>query len=308
MESPGPMHVTLIHNPGAGDEGMGQDELRALLEDAGYRVTYRSTKAKGWKKSLDDPGDLVIAAGGDGTVAKVARQLAGRGVPMAILPAGTANNIARSLNIEAETSVLIGRLSTARQIPLDLGLATGPWGERHFFESFGLGLFPTLMAKSVELVPKAGLPPEDQVRRNAELMLELLEEARPIHCGVIADGRDLSGEYLLIELMNIRSIGPRLDLAPDADPGDGLLDIVTIGVSERAAAADFLRARLAGERAEPAFVRCRARAVRLSCSLIVTHIDDELWPDPDKPKDPLPTGDQMTVKISVDAGAMEMLL
>ena len=56
------------------------------------------------KKNLEDCldgdfGDAVIVAGGDGTVGKVAKRLAGTDVPLVVLPTGTANNIARSLGI-----------------------------------------------------------------------------------------------------------------------------------------------------------------------------------------------------------------
>jgi diacylglycerol kinase family enzyme len=303
------MHVTLIHNPGAGDEGVPEAELRALLESAGHRVTYRSTKTRGWKKALEDPGDLAVAAGGDGTVAKVARQLAGRAIPMGILPWGTANNIARSLGLEAEAKVLIERWETARPIPLDLGVARGPWGERRFFESFGLGLLPTLMARSKELISKSGSPASEQVDRNVELMLELLDEAVPIECTITADGLDLSGGYLLVEIMNIRSIGPRVDLAPEADPGDGLLDVVTIRESELRAAADFLRASLAGESTGQSFVCGRAKAVQIRCSITPTHVDDELWPDPDESSESVLEDDkQMAVDVLVDPAAVRVLL
>ena len=65
------MRLTLIHNPQAGDESRSADVLREMLADAGYDVTCESTK-KAWKKALKRPTDLAVAAGGDGTVRKVA--------------------------------------------------------------------------------------------------------------------------------------------------------------------------------------------------------------------------------------------
>ena len=302
------MQVTLIHNPGAGDECMGERELRARLEDAGHRVSYRSTRVKGWKDALDRPGDCVIAAGGDGTVAKVARQLAGRAIPLGILPSGTANNIATSLGLEAATSVLIERLSSARPVAVDLGLARGPWGERHFFESFGLGLFPALMARSAEAIPKGASPPAEELRQNVELMLEMLDEAVPIECGITADGRDLSGEYLLVETMNVRYMGPRIDLAPDANHGDGLLDVVTISEAERRTAADFLRASASGERFRPGLVRCRAKSIEVRCLPTAMHVDDEPWPPGDDGSTTHAGGEPICVAVTVHPDAVQILL
>src|SRR5688500_12104225 len=116
------MRVTAIYNPEAGPQGMTRERLARLLERAGYGATYVSAKGKRWKSSLENAGDLVVVAGGDGTTAKVAKRLAGRGVPLAILPAGTANNIARSLGLDRPLEHLVGEWAEALPMPIDLGL------------------------------------------------------------------------------------------------------------------------------------------------------------------------------------------
>ena len=89
------MRVTLIYNPKAGETANPEaDELMAMIRRAGHNAEYASSKGKHFKSALEAAGDLVAVAGGDGTVAKVAKVLAGRGVPMTVLPTGTANNIA----------------------------------------------------------------------------------------------------------------------------------------------------------------------------------------------------------------------
>src|SRR4051812_45065449 len=119
------VRVTLIHNPGAGRQGPRQaTELRALLEDAGYNVRYRSAKEDGWKRALKKDADLIVVAGGDGTVGKVARRVVGRGVPVALLPSGTANNIARTLGqLERPFEELVRGWEKARRIKLNVGVA-----------------------------------------------------------------------------------------------------------------------------------------------------------------------------------------
>ena len=94
------MRATLIHNPGAGDDRQPTGrQIEVLMKEAGYKVRYQSTKEKGWTKVLKKEADFVVVAGGDGTVSKVARRLIGTGVPIAVLPVGTANNISRTLGI-----------------------------------------------------------------------------------------------------------------------------------------------------------------------------------------------------------------
>ena len=80
------MRVTLTHNPKAGDKGFSRKKLTRWLEQSDYRVRYQSTRKKKFADALKDPGDLVIVAGGDGAVTKMARHLVGTGTPLAILP------------------------------------------------------------------------------------------------------------------------------------------------------------------------------------------------------------------------------
>jgi diacylglycerol kinase (ATP) len=95
------------------------------------------------------------------------------------------------------------------------------------------------------------------------------------------DGENLSGEFLAVEVMNIREIGPNVPLALEADPGDGLLDVALVAAGHRERLAGYLREREPDRHIPPPAVR-RARGRRLrirfpqGCPL---HVDDELWPD-----------------------------
>ena len=143
------MRVTLIHNPGAGKQGSGSaEQIIAALESAGHQVRYKSSKDDDWKKALKKPADLVVVAAGDGTVGRVTRRMVGRGVPVTLLPSGTANNIGRSLGLlERPFEELIRGWEGARRVKLDVGVAAGPWGERYFVEGLGTGLFADLLAE-----------------------------------------------------------------------------------------------------------------------------------------------------------------
>ena len=78
------MRVLLIHNPKAGDRKHSKKQLMASLTRCGHQAFYQSIKERGWKRTFKKPVDLVIAAGGDGTVHKTAWQLMGTGIPLAI--------------------------------------------------------------------------------------------------------------------------------------------------------------------------------------------------------------------------------
>ena len=89
----------LIHNPKAGSKLPSAAELTRDAKAAQLDPIYQDIKGRGFKAALAKKWDLVIVAGGDGTVTKVARELKNRKTPLAILPSGTANNIASSLGV-----------------------------------------------------------------------------------------------------------------------------------------------------------------------------------------------------------------
>src|SRR5262245_1410851 len=92
------MRIVLVHNPGAGGTAHDPGHLARLLTAGGHRVEHFSPQDD-WLQAVSRGADLVAAAGGDGTVAAVAKTLAGRDVPIAVFPTGTANNIATDLGI-----------------------------------------------------------------------------------------------------------------------------------------------------------------------------------------------------------------
>ena len=108
-----------------------------------------------------------------------------------------------------------------------------------------------------------------------EVLHDIIRDADAIPVALVADGEDLSGDYLLIEVMNIRSVGPKVVLAPDADPSDGWLDLVTIRKSERQQLAAFIEA-VRQRKPVPALPTRRVREVRIRSENITVHYDDQL--------------------------------
>ncbi len=300
------MRVTLLHNPAAGKEEHEGEDLAARLAKAGHKVTYRSTKKRGWKEALARKTDLVLAAGGDGTVGKVARQLAGRATPFSVLPLGTANNLARSLGFDDSTEELIADLENGQRRKFDVGQARGPWGKRLFFEGAGVGLLPDYLGGARNMVAKipAGhaLSRKEEIACHVDLLRRLLSSYEARDWELTVDGEDLSGRFLMIEALNIRSVGPILTLAPDARTDDGWFDLVLAGECDRARLADYLERRLANEEAEFPIRPRRFRSLRLGGGHGLIHIDDKLWPDEEEAR-----GHAGKVEFSVEAGALNVV-
>ena len=272
------MKITLVHNPTAGSGQETQDLVR-LITDAGHEVRHRSSE-KGWERLLQEPTDLVVAAGGDGTVRKVALAAADRALPFATIPIGTANNIAKTLGVRGDARELVETWSTSprSEQPFDIGQVAAPWGRERFVEGVGGGLVADLVSRGDEIAADATLLGRE-TDRALHLLSELVREAPLHHWQITADGVDLSGDYLAVEVLNVRFVGPNLPLAPEADPSDGLLDIVLVGDAERASLLAYAenRLNLASGQLPPLRVT-QARAVEMVAPAGVRlHLDDRNW-------------------------------
>lgn len=276
------MRVTLIHNPGAGSQNAADhDKLSQLLEDEGHEVRSQSANDDAWKEALDWPAEVVAVAGGDGTVARVAKAMIGRSVPLAPLPAGTANNIARSLGlVERHWEELVRGWPEGRRIKLDIGLARGPWGERYFVEGVGTGLFACLLATpSPERKSIKAMPPRERVAAALQLLKNEAESCGAVELKMSLDGKDLSGRYLLAEAVNIAYVGPNLFLAPDSQPGDGNFDVVLVSEAERDRLQSYLKTWQENRERLAVLPSHRGKNLRMEWTGFQLHIDDDLWPD-----------------------------
>jgi diacylglycerol kinase (ATP) len=224
-----PKKILLLHNPTAGASHPNAEELLEGIHKAiGVKPRYFSIKNPDWKDALSKRWDAVILAGGDGTVGKSVRWLRNRKTPIAILPLGTANNIARSLGIEGDLESLLSKLPTSSARSLDVGCAKGPWGERMFLEAVGVGSI-------AEGVSRSGPRPPKPIRLDMarEDLQELVENAEPELFELKVDGEKFGGEFLFVEVLNLCFTGPALALAFHASPHDGLLDVVFLEARNR---------------------------------------------------------------------------
>ncbi|MBX6365543.1 MAG: hypothetical protein IRZ00_16865 [Gemmatimonadetes bacterium] len=276
------MRVLLLHNPVAGHVGRPAptpDELVTAVLAAGHEVAYHSTRDPGWKAALRCEADLVAVAGGDGSVSKVFRRLAGGTVPATILPLGAANNVATALGILGQPGELIARWSAFEPRRFDIGVAraSGRRRERGFVEGVGGGAFTELLQALDRRARglNAAIERHEGLAGYVRLLRRMLAHREATRWRVALDGADATGRYLIVEVMNVGLVGPSLPLAPRADPGDGLLDVVLVGEAERACLEAFLDARAAG-RVAPALPVHRARRVSLAAGNQPLRIDDRV--------------------------------
>ncbi|WP_425482553.1 diacylglycerol/lipid kinase family protein [Agromyces salentinus] len=228
--------AALIYNP----VKLEADELRPVLEAAEAEA--------GWEPSLwletteEDPGagqaaealaegaDVVIAAGGDGTVRVVAEALRGSGVPLALLPSGTGNLLARNLDLtldDAETSLRTALSGTDRPIDMALIEIRGDDGRtrRHaYLVMAGLGLDAKMLANTDDdLKAKAGW------LAYVKAIGLALRDKNQLRLRYRLDGkgvRSMRAHTLMIG--NCGSLPANILLLPDAAVDDGEFDIVVL--------------------------------------------------------------------------------
>lgn len=272
------MKICLLHNDAAGD-GASRDELRALLESHGHELIHIVDSDGDLQQALDDNVELVVAAGGDGTVARAADALHGTTRSLALLPLGTANNIASSLGIDGNLSDMVARWRRARPTALDLGIVHGSWGESRFIEGMGAGLVPSGIATmDAEPIPD-GESTDERIKRALSRFLDIARNLKPRPWRVVVDGHELHEELLLLEVLNMRAIGPNLRLTRSVNPSDGKLSLVTAGVEHRAALVTYLENRLDGQAGDLRLPTRLVQQVEIE-GLDEIHIDDAVrhWP------------------------------
>jgi diacylglycerol kinase (ATP) len=270
--------VTLWHNAGAGFESYSTEQLLKALRKHGYDPTYEPTFTDDIAERLQDPGELVVIAGGDGTVGKVAKHLVGRGIPIGLLPLGTANNIATSLGLGGEPADIIAGWDLSRRKAFDVGVIRGPQGEAIFLESVGFGLFPRLIRQRKK-DDKEKDSREEELEDALKQQLDILGQYQSHPATIYIDEQAISGQYLLVEVMNIPLAGPNMDLAPQADPGDGKLDVVLVREEEREKFAEFLFNCLQGKPNRDLFQARRTQKLQVEWKGDHYHIDDEAHED-----------------------------
>jgi diacylglycerol kinase (ATP) len=262
------MHTLLLHNPTAGSGDYDAENLVRLLTGAGHRVSPLETDSPAVRERLKDAIDLIVIAGGDGTIAKVLTAADHELAPVTILPLGTANNIASSLGIDGEISDLVAGLARGRKVTRELGSAEGGFGRRRFMESVGMGA----LAEALGPVNAQRVESDQKIEQGRRAIERSIDEMRPSAFELELDGDRSEEALILVEISKIPVLGPQLLLAPSAGPADGLFQVVTAGERDRTALRDWLTGE--PDRA-PAPVRVRvARDVRVGWRGTSSHIDD----------------------------------
>jgi diacylglycerol kinase (ATP) len=178
------------------------------------------------KEALEQGADIVIAAGGDGTVRCVAEVLAGGDVPMGLLPFGTGNLLARNLGMDVtdfDGAVKGALAGTERKIDVVRAARNDPDKEQLFLVMAGVGYDATIMADTNEdLKDKVGwLAYVDAGIRNLP--------GKPVKATIVIDGKTVVHRGVRsVMIGNCGKVQGGLEIFPEATMDDGLLDVAVL--------------------------------------------------------------------------------
>ncbi len=203
--------MLVIYNPAAGQSRAGRLwRVLDILQTSGVRVQLAETRHAGHATELacmaaQENRRLVVAAGGDGTIAEVANGLAGSDTKLGVIPLGTANVLARELKLPLSPHAVAAALAFGRTRALWPGIASGAGPDRLFVQMLGVGLD----AQVVHCLP---LRLKRALGRNAYVLqamreilrykfspIRLLVDGKATEAGsvIVTKGRLYAGQYLL---------------------------------------------------------------------------------------------------------------
>ncbi|MCB0076058.1 MAG: diacylglycerol kinase family lipid kinase [Anaerolineales bacterium] len=235
------MKATIIHNPAAGQNDSGQRLRRIVadLESQGWRISMRETTPRMSAQKLaeqarDDGAQVVVAAGGDGTINGVVNGLVNSEVVLGILPTGTANVWAQESGLN-NPSPLGDNLEHAARVLLEgnrLRLDLGKAGDRHFLLMAGIGL-DGIVTERVDKRVKARFG----ALAYAWTAVREAFRYRGAVATIILDDREITRRIWLLTVSNSKNYA-RVPLATDASVTDGLLNV---GIFEGSSWRRYLR-------------------------------------------------------------------
>ncbi|MEH1096135.1 diacylglycerol kinase [Micromonospora sp. CPCC 205739] len=274
--------VAVLANPTAG-RGRHRDLLAAVLQRlaAGGRPVELLTAhdpdeaEAACRAAVAGGAGALVTVGGDGTVHRAVQAVAGTAVPFGPIPAGTGNDFAVDTGFPADplaaADVVAAALREGRSRPVDLARMTGADGGDRWYGAVLAAGFDAIVNERANRMRW----PRGPRRYDLAILVELAR-LRPRRYTLRLDGEAHELDAVLVAVGNCRSYGGGMRICPDADPTDGLLDVVVGGRFDRRTLMRVKPRIYQGTHVTHPLVRSyRARTVELAAEGITTYADGE---------------------------------
>ena len=229
----------IIYNPTSGRELFKKHlpEVLVRLEQAGYETSCHATTGEGdatdaARQAVERKFDLVIAAGGDGTINEVVNGIAEQPYrpKVGIIPVGTTNDFARAIGVPRSIDVACDVIVDGVSVPIDIGRVN----DKYFINIAGGG-------RLTELTYEVPSKLKTMIGQLAYYLkgIEMLPSIKSTHVEIEYDGKLFEGEIMLFLVSLTNSVGGFEKLAPDSSLSDGLFDLLIL---KKVHLADFIKA------------------------------------------------------------------
>jgi len=221
-----PLQAKLIYNATAGPQGDSSQQLESILTEMQSRqilpevhvVLPKSRVEATVRHAIRRGINLIVVAGGDGTVDSVAGAMLGTSATLGIIPTGTRNNVALSLDIPSDIAGAVALLREGRRLKMDIGFVRSSGGNRWFMEAATVGLLS-------DLFPAADDLQHGDLTKIGSL-LSTLVSATASRVRMVLDGeKQLDTTAQVVLIANMPYLGPHFQVAPDVSFDDGHLDV-----------------------------------------------------------------------------------
>lgn len=235
--------------------------LREALPDAELHVVISTSyeQARDLTRSVAlsaQPGDTVAVMGGDGMAHLGVNACAGTDATLAVIPAGTGNDLARGAGIPGSVREAVEALIHGHARRFDLSRLTNSSGSRYVGAVVSSGYDARVNRATNDIRLRLG------ALSYGWIALRELATFSPLHYRLIVDGVERKVDAMLVAIANIGMFGGGMRIAPDADPTDGLLDVTIIHEASRGKLLRLLPSVYTGRFVtDPAVERFRAKVV-----------------------------------------------
>lgn len=217
-------HLVFIINPRSGVER--QKAIQQAIDDRldkeqfTYEIVHTQYAKHGTelaKEAADKGAYAVVAVGGDGSVNDIVAGLIGTGTALAIIPKGSGNGMARTMDIPLKEHAAIDIINKGNTIMMDIGYAN----DRPFISNAGVA-FDALISKKFAKSVRRGFA------IYSWLVTRYMWTYKEWEWTLTIDGKELKEKAFIISVANGKQFGYNFQIAPGASWTDGLFDIVVI--------------------------------------------------------------------------------
>lgn len=173
------------------------------------------------------PGDVVAVMGGDGMAHLGVNACAGTDATLAVIPAGTGNDLARGAGIPGSVKEAVEALIRGRVRRFDLSQLTNSSGARYIGAVVSSGYDARVNRATNDIRLRFG------ALSYGWIALRELAAFSPLHYRLTVDGVEREVDAMMVAIANTGMFGGGMHIAPDADPTDGLLDVTIIHEASR---------------------------------------------------------------------------